>query len=191
MTKAEGGSPSSGEHDVSTGGNDAVVGSADRTPTTRSGPVNENAREKAAETVFDELKTESDADDTGLYEDVSPEAIVDAADGHEYERYTDGGDAITAGEAVNSLLLPERSDGEEFRWVETDSADSPADQSDDPSDDTVPFGERNDLFAAPETPDVADSTTDGDAGDGHEAVSDDDDSVDGVFARIRSLFDRL
>jgi hypothetical protein len=189
MTKAEGGSPSGGENDVSTGGNDAVVGCADRNPTTRGGPLNENAREKTADSVFDELRTETDVDDTGVYEDVSAEAIVDAADGHEYEQYTDGGDAITAGEAVNSLLLPKRSDGEEFRWVETDSADPPANQSEDPSNDAVPFGERNDLFAAEETTDVADSTADSDADDGNEAVS--NDSADGVFARILSLFDPL
>lgn len=179
MTEAHGGLPSGGENDISTGGDDTVEGNADRKSATRAATVDENVQDTTAEALFDELKTESDAAEPDVFEDASAETIVEDADGHDHEQYADGGEAIAAGDEIDSLLLPDRSDGEEFRWIETDPGEPSGDSDEETADDTGPFAEVDDLFAAEGTATDADeeSIVESDADVESEGAAGDDDET--------------
>lgn len=152
MTEAHGGSTSGGKKDIATASDDTVDRSADRMSTTRAATMDDEVRDTSAKVLFDELKTESEADGPAVDEDASAESIIDDADGHDYERGADGGEAVTAGDEVNSMLIPDRTDGEEFRWIETDAEKSASETAEETTDGTENdlFTEREDLFAESE-----------------------------------------
>ncbi|NHN49745.1 hypothetical protein G9464_19430 [Halostella sp. JP-L12] len=119
--------------------------------------LDEGIQDTTAENLFRELKAESGTETpTDEFEGASAESIVADADGHSHEQFTDGGQTLGAGSEVENLLIPDRSEGEEFRWIDPDSTDggddAPADQETtdadaaeamdlfDPSDEDGPTG---------------------------------------------------
>jgi len=79
----------------------------------------DGVQDTTAGELFAELQAETESDGPDAEFGDSAEAIVDGAEGHSHERFTDGGQAIAAGTEVENLLIPDREEGDEFRWVNT------------------------------------------------------------------------
>jgi len=175
MTRAHGGSTNEGEG-YRTLSADYVFRDTGTKSTAGAASLDEGIQDTTAESLFRELKAESEAGDpTDEFEGLSPESIVDDADGHEHEQFTDGGQTVAAGSEVESLLIPERSKGDEFRWVDPESAGAedgneadnegdsvdaaPADlfETDDDTDDVGEDGVRGTAETSESEPDAADS----------------------------------
>lgn len=144
----------------------------DRRP--RDGTAAVTVEDRTAADVFDELQTEASAgvDVSDLLADESPEDIIASAD-EPAEPAADVDDDLTVDdETLGDLLLTDRTEGEEFLWVDAGDADESAFST-----------------AATDDPDPADSfdgtsesTTDTAAdvssGDAEAAVSSDDATAD-------------
>jgi len=85
-----------------------------------------DVRDTTAGELFRELRDEEAADGPDAAFGESADDIVADAEGHGYERFTDGGQAIAAGSELNDLLIPDRQEGDEFHWVDPDHRDDPA-----------------------------------------------------------------
>ena len=134
MTRAHGGPTDEGEG-YTTLSADYVFRDTGTKSAAGAASLDDGIRDTTAESLFRELKAESEAGDPlDDFEGLSAASIVDAAEGHEHEQFTDGGQTIAAGSEVESLLIPERSEGDEFRWVDPDPSDGDAT---DAADETV------------------------------------------------------
>ena len=123
MTRAHGGSTNEGKG-YRTLSADYVFRDTGAKSTAGAASLDEGIQDTTAESLFRDLKAESEAgNSTDEFEGLSPESIVDDADGHEHEQFTDGGQTVAAGSDVESLLIPERSEGDEFRWVDPELAE--------------------------------------------------------------------
>lgn len=189
MTRAHGGSSNEGEG-YTTLSADYVFRDTGTKSAAGAATLDDGIEDTTAENLFRELKMESEAGDPiDEFEGMSPESIVDDADGHEHEQFTDGGQTIAAGSEVDALLIPDRSEGDEFRWVDPEPAAGEG------GDETGDAG--NSVDAAPadlfETGDGADDTGSGVDDVAHDVVRDaaetgdgEDDEADsgGLLSRI-------
>lgn len=135
----------------------------------------DGVQDTTAGELFAELQAETESDGPDADFGESAEAIVDGADGHSYERFTDGGQAIAAGSEVESLLIPDREEGDEFHWVNTGDG---SDDGDPPTaeDDAAATGTATGSDAGADGPTDADQSADADGGSG------------GLLGTVRSLF---
>lgn len=112
----------------SLGNENAVAESVDDTAgpksATAAAALDDDVQDTTAETLFQELKADTDVEGSGVYDDASADSILEDAEGHDYRQFGDEYESLTADEDVNDLLIPERSEGDEFRWVQTGSASS-------------------------------------------------------------------
>lgn len=123
MTGAYGGTSDEGER-YTTLSADYVFRDTGRKSAAGAATLEDGVQDTTAENLFRELKAESEAGDPlDDFEELSAESIVSNADGHEHEQFTDGGQTIAAGSEVENLLIPDRSEGEEFRWVDPESSE--------------------------------------------------------------------
>jgi hypothetical protein len=94
--------------------------STERTVASRTS--DEDRTDEPTAAVFDRLKVTERADADAVLEDDRPSAIIESAD--EPEPPADepeiGVETLVDEETLEELLLPDRTEGEAFRWVETD-----------------------------------------------------------------------
>ncbi len=178
MTEAHGGTPSGKERGIARDSDDPADENTGRRNGSQGPTLEDRVRDTTAETLFNELKAETEEDDLAAYEDASADSILDDADGHDHGEYDDGGEAVTAGSEIESLLIPERADGDEFRWVETGTADLTS-ETEEVTDDSEadPFADTGDLFA--ETEVIVDETDAGTDVDNSKSADADGNGSDG------------
>lgn len=203
MTGAHGGTSNEGEG-YTTLSADYVFRDTGTKSAAGAATLDDGIQDTTAENLFRELKAEAEpGDPTDEFEGVSPESIVDDADGHEHEQFTDGGQTLTAGSDVETLLIPDRSEGDEFRWVDPGPTDDDDGRNGSDGADEALDADAADLFEAPADEGSgagsvsggteASASTDG-PDDGADVESDDDSMAKsdagnsgGVFARLLSF----
>ncbi len=94
------------------------------------GDAEDGVRDTTAGELFRELRDEAETDGLDATFDGSADEIVADAEGHSYERFTDGGQAIAAGSELDDLLIPDRKEGDEFHWVDPDGGDDASEAAD-------------------------------------------------------------
>ena len=192
MTRAHGSPTNEGEV-YRTCGADYVFRDTGTKNAAGAASLDEGIQDTTAESLFRELKAESEAGDpTDEFEGLSPESIVDDADGHQHEQFTDGGQAIAAGSEVESLLIPDRSEGDEFHWVDPEPAGAEDGNETHDEGDSVDAAPA-DLFETDDDTDDSGSAVDGVGEDGvrgaAEAGESEPDAADsgGLFSRVLAL----
>ncbi|WP_121823470.1 hypothetical protein [Halostella salina] len=128
----------------------------------------DEVQDTTAGELFAELQAENGTDGPDAEFGDSAEAIVDGAEGHSHERFTDGGQAIAAGKEVENLLIPDREEGDEFHWVNTGDGD----------------GDESARTATA----VDDETATGDAKGSPDSETEGADESGGLLGKVRSLF---
>lgn len=122
--------------------------------------------------LFRDLQDESGVDGPDATFGESADEIVADAEGHSYERFTDGGQAIAAGSELDDLLIPDREEGDEFHWVDPGDGDDAAEAS--------PVADDSETT-------TAESTDAGPDGTGEAAATQ---GSGGILGAVRSLFGR-
>lgn len=144
----------------------------DRPP--RDGTAAVTVEDRTAADVFDELQTEASAgvDVSDLLADESPEDIIASADEPAEPAARVDDDLTVDDETLGDLLLTDRTEGEEFLWVDAGDADG-SEFSTAATDDPDPAGS---FEGASES--TTDTAADVSSGDAEAAVSSDDATAD-------------
>lgn len=158
------------------------------------GSADDTVEDRTAAAVFGQLQenvSDSDGVDDVL-EDETPDDIVASADDPEPEPVD--ADLLADEDALEELLLTDRTEGEEFRWIDTDDGTDDASDPDrtDAEDDRASETDADDTDDDDSADRPTDDAEDG-AGAGHSRTADDepaDDDSTGLFGWLRSKLPR-